>query len=125
MVGAVSLGGVADHLGAEALVEVHVDVGHLLSSGVQEALEQQVPANGVQVHDAQAVGHAAPGGRPTAWPDADARLAGVADQVPHDQEVGGEAHLRDHRQLVVESLDDLGWQGRAVALSCPFVGEMA
>ena len=34
----------------------------------------------------------------------DALLAGVADEVPDDQEVGGEPHPVDDAQLVVEAL---------------------
>ena len=34
----------------------------------------------------------------------DALFAGVAAQVPHDQEVGVEAHLVDHLQLVIQAL---------------------
>ncbi len=103
-VGAVALGGVADHLAPVALVEVHVDVGHLLAAGIQEALEQQVVADRVEVDDPEAVGHAAPGGRAPPGPDPDPALPGVADQVPHDEEVGGEAHAGDDAELVVEAL---------------------
>ena len=63
VVGAVALGGVADHLGAVALVEVHVDVGHLLAARVEEPLEDEAVAERVEVDDLQAVGHAAAGGR--------------------------------------------------------------
>ena len=70
---AVLLGRVADHLVAEAGVEVHVDVGHGDAARVEEALEQQVVADGVEVGDAQAVGHRAPGRAPPPGTDADAR----------------------------------------------------
>jgi hypothetical protein len=110
-VAAVLLGGVAHHVAAVALVEVHVDVGHLLAARVEEALEEQVVADGVEVDDAQAVGHAAAGRRPPARPDPDARVPGEADQVPHHEEVGGEAHVPDDAELVVEPLDHVGGQG--------------
>ncbi len=60
---AVALGGVPDHLAPVALVEVHVDVGHLLAPGVQEPLEEQVVTDRVEVDDPEAVRHAAPRGR--------------------------------------------------------------
>ncbi len=66
VVGAVALGGVADHLGAVALVEVHVDVGHLLAAGVEEPLEEEAVAERVEVDDLQAVGDAAAGRGPPA-----------------------------------------------------------
>ena len=113
-VGAVALGGVADHLAAVALVEVHVDVGHLLAPGVQEPLEEQVVADGVEVHDPEAVGDAAPRGRapPRAHPDP--ALPGMADQVPDHQEVRREAHAGDDAELVVDALAHRFGQRRAV-----------
>ena len=103
----VLLGRVAHHVGAVALVEVHVDVGHLLAARIEEALEQEVVSDWVEVDDAQAVGHAAPGSRTAARADPDARLPGEADEVPHDEEVGREAHVADDVQLELESLDHL------------------
>jgi len=109
---AVLVGRVADHVAAVALVEVHVDVGHLLATGVQEALEEQLEADGIEVDDAQAVGDAAASGRTTAGADADAAFAGVADQVPDHEEVGRAArHVRR--------------QHRPVALAGALVREMA
>jgi hypothetical protein len=52
VVPAVAVRRVLDHVGAIALVEVHVDVGHLLPTRVQEALEEQVVADRVEVDDA-------------------------------------------------------------------------
>ena len=52
-------------------------------------------------------------------------LTGEADQVPHDEEVGGEAHVPDDAELVVEALDHLRGQRGAVALPCALVGEVA
>ena len=51
---AVLLGGVADHLAAPALVEVHVDVGHRDALGVEEPLEDQLVLDRVEVGDARA-----------------------------------------------------------------------
>ena len=64
LVAAVALGGVADHLVAVAGVEVHVDVGHLLAPGVEEALEQQVVADRLQVGEPEHVRHHAAGRDP-------------------------------------------------------------
>jgi hypothetical protein len=93
VVGPVLLGGVADHVAAPALVEVQVDVGHLVAARVEEPLEHQPVGDRVEVGDAQAVGDARPGGAPPPRADPDAVLAGVAAQVGHDQEVAGEAEL--------------------------------
>src|SRR6185369_9996998 len=60
------------------------------------------PGDRVDRRDAERVGHdrsrgAAAAGR------LDALLAGVADEVGHDQEVAGVAHRDDHAELVVEA----------------------
>ncbi len=116
VVAAVAVGGVPDHLVAVSVVEVHVDVGHLDATGVQESLEQQVVLDRVEIGDAQAVRHRAAGRAPPAGPHPDASLTRVPDQIPHDQEVGGEAHLRDHLQLEGESLGDRRMKVGAPAL---------
>ena len=96
VVGAVLGARVPDHLVAPALVEVHVDVGHLDPLRVQEALEDQSVPERVDVGDAEAVGHDRAGGRPAPRADADALLPREPDQVPDDQEVAGQTHLQDH-----------------------------
>ena len=101
---AVLLGDVVDHALAAGHGEVDVDVGHALAARVQEALEQQRVAHRVEVGDAQAVGDQRARRRAAAGPDADAVLAGEADEVPDDQEVVGEAHLLDRPQLELEPL---------------------
>ena len=53
----------------------------------------------------QAVGHAAPRRRPRPGPTRMPVVAGVADEVPDDEEVGREAHAGDDAELVVEALD--------------------
>ena len=125
MVPAVLLGRVPDHLPAEALVEVHVDVGHLLATRIEEALEEEVVPDGIEVDDLQAVGDAAAGGRAPARAHADAALAGVTDQVPHHEEIRREPHVGDDAELVVETADDLGREGLAVTATGTVEGEMA
>ena len=86
---AVLAGDVLDHLGAPPFAEVDVDIGQRHALGVEEALEQQVVVDRIDVGDAQAVGDQAAGRRAAAGADRDAVLAGVADEVPDDQEVPG------------------------------------
>ncbi len=80
---------VLDHLAAAPLAEVDVDVGQRHALGIQEALEDQVVLDRIDVGDAQAVGDEAAGRRAAARADRDALLARVADEVPDDQEVPG------------------------------------
>ena len=92
---AVLLGGVADHLAAPALVEVHVDVGHGDALGVEEPLEDQLVVDRVQIGDAQDVGHQRAGGAAAAGAHAQVDRARVVEQVGRDQEVARVAHLHD------------------------------
>ena len=126
----VLLGHVADHPLATADREVDVDVRHRLARRVEETLEEQLVGERVEVRDVEAVGddRARRGAAPRA--DGDAVVLGVPDEVPDDQEVGVEAHLRDHRELELEPLASLrggriavatraGPRWRAVAASRP------
>ena len=72
VVTAVALGRVPDHLVAVPVVEVHVDVGHLDATGVEESLEQQVVLDRVEVGDAQAVRDGATRRTAAPGPDPDA-----------------------------------------------------
>ena len=94
VIGAVALGHITDHLAPASLVEVHVDVGHLLAARVQEPLEEKVVADRVEIDDAKAVGDTAARGRATPGTDPDPRLPRVVDDVPDDEEIAGETHLR-------------------------------
>jgi hypothetical protein len=51
-------------------------------------------------------------------------LAGVADQVPDDEEVRREPHVGDDPQLVGQALDDVVAQGAAPALTGALHGEV-
>ena len=125
VVAAVALGRVADHLVPVAGVEVHVDVGHRDARRVEEALEQQVVLDRVEVGDAQAVGHRAAGRAPRPGPTRMPDAAGVGDQVPHDEEVRAEAHVADDLELVGQALDHGVGQLVAPALAGALEGEVA
>ncbi len=82
--------------------EVHVEVRHGHALGIEEALEQQVVADRIEVGDAQAVGHERARTGAAAGPYRHAVLARPADKVGDDQEVPGEAHLTDDIQLAAQ-----------------------
>ena len=73
---------VLDHLAPAALAEVDVDIRKRDALGVEEALEQQVELQRVDVGDAEAVRHEAAGRRSAAGPHRDVLLARVADELP-------------------------------------------
>ncbi len=100
---AVLAGDVVDDLTAPALAEVDVDVGQRHALGIEEALEDEVERDRIDVGDAQAPGDGAARGRAAAGTDRDALFAGEADEVPDDQEIPRVAHLLDHRHFVGEA----------------------
>ena len=81
--------------------------GMLLRARVEEALEEQVVLERVDVGDAERVAHDGAGGRAAAGPHGDAVVLGELDVVPDDEEVGVEAHLADDAELEVEALAHL------------------
>ena len=104
MVRPVLLGRVLDHVTAIALVEIHVDIGHLLTARVQEPLEDEAELDRVEGGDRQAVRHDRSRGAPPSRAGADATFLCVLDQIPHDEEVRGETHFGDDAKFVVNPL---------------------
>ena len=90
---------VLDDLAPAVHAEVDVYIGHGDALGIEEAFEEQLVLERVDVGYLHHVGDERARRRSTAWPDGDSLLLGVADEVPHDQEVAGEVHLLDDAQL--------------------------
>ncbi|CAB4851354.1 unannotated protein [freshwater metagenome] len=90
---AVLLGGVADHVAASSLIEVHIDIGHRDAVGVEEPLEEEAVSDGVKLGDAEGVRDERAGRRSSARAHADPALFGVTTQVGGDEEVAREPHL--------------------------------
>ena len=95
MVAAIFLLHVADHLAAPRFAEVDIEVGHGDAFRVQEALEQQAQLQRIEIGDGQRPGDQRSGTRTTARPHRNIMILGPFDEVGHDQEVAGEAHLDD------------------------------
>ena len=99
VVAAVFLRDVLDDFAAAVHAEIDVDIGHGHALGIQEALEEQFVLQRIDVGDAERVGDERAGGRSAAGADGDVVLAGVADEVPDDQEIAGELHLLDDARV--------------------------
>jgi len=93
---------VIDHLVAAIHAEVDVEVGHRHAFGIEEALEQQVELQRIQIGDLQRPGDQRAGAGTTARADRNAIVLAPADEVRNDQEVAGEAHLDDDVQLAFQ-----------------------
>ena len=94
-----------DHLLAAAHTEVDVDIRHRDALRIQEALEDDVVLDRVDVGDVHAVRDEAAGGAAAAGTDGDPAALRVVDEVGDDQEVAGEAHLVDDAELVMQAID--------------------
>ena len=84
--------------------EVHVDIRHGHALRVQEALKDQLIPHGVDVGNAQTVGHDGSRRRTSARPHADAVGFRVIDVVPDDQEIVDIAHAVNNAELIIHPL---------------------
>ncbi len=97
---------VLDHFFTPVVREVHVNIGHVGALRVKEAFKGQLVAQGINIGDAQCVGHQAAGCR-AARGAANAARTRVVHKVPLDQEIWREAFLRDQVDLIVKLFLDL------------------
>ena len=107
---AVLFGDVRDHFVASLDAKIGVDIGHRDTLGVEKALEEQIEAQRIEVGDLEAVRDERADRRAAPRAHRNPAVARVFDEVPYDQEIGRESHLRDHFELVVEA----GAQARIV-----------
>ena len=101
---AVLVDDIVDDFSPAVHAEVHVDIGEGHALGIQEPLEQERVDEWIEVRDAQRIGDETAGGGASARPDGNAARAGKLDDVPHDQEIAGESHRTDDRQLFAQAL---------------------
>ncbi len=104
---------------APFLAKVDVEVGHRDAFGIQEAFEQQVVLKRIKVGNQQRIRHQRTGPGATARPHRHTIVLGPLDEVGHDQEVAGEAHLDDGIGLKLQPR----FVARAFLLALFLVGE--
>ena len=95
---------VVDDAVAPVLAEVDVEVRHRHALGVEEALEEQVVAQRIEVGDAERIGHERAGARAAPRAHRHAVGLGPVDEVGDDEEVAREPHLHDGLHLELEAL---------------------
>jgi len=59
---------------------------------------------GIQIGNAQRIGHQASGRRSPAGAHRDIVVLGVVDKISDDQKIAREAHLIDHPDFIIEAL---------------------
>ena len=101
---AVFLGHVIDDFAAPVHAEIHVDIGQRNALGIQEALEEQLVLQGIDIGDPQRIGNQRARGRSAARSHRNAMLARVADKIPDNQEVSGKLHLLDDGDFLRQTL---------------------
>jgi hypothetical protein len=99
---AVFLLDIADHLIAPVLAEIDVEVGHRHAFGIEEALEQQIEAQGIEIGDRQRISHERAGARAATGPHRNAVRLGKFDEVGNDEEIAGKIHADDDVELELE-----------------------
>ena len=90
---------IANGFFAAVLTKVDIEVGHGDAFGVQEPFEQQTPAQRVQIGNGQGPRHHRPGTGTAARPHRNVVGLGPLDEIGHDQEVAGKAHVLNHAQF--------------------------
>ena len=100
---------ILDDLAAALLAEVDVDIGRLLAVDVEEALEEEVVFERADMGEIERVGDQRPDARASGR-RRDAELARLADEIPDDEEVAGEAEGVDDAELAVEPFHHLSME---------------
>src|SRR5690606_15902348 len=104
-IAAIGIGHVLDHPVATFHAEVDIEVGHRDPFRVEEALEQQVVCQRVQIGDQQRIGDQRARSGTPAGADGHAVVLGPLDEVHDHQEVAGKAHLDDDIQLELQAIE--------------------
>ena len=84
---------------APFLAKVDIEVGHRDAFGIQEALEQQVVLQWIEVGNEQRIRHQRTRTRTTARADGHAVFLGPLDKLGHDEEVAREFHVANRVRL--------------------------
>ena len=93
------------HAAAAIIVEVHVNIGQRDTVGVEKTLKKEVVFNGIDLRDAETVGHATTCCGATAGTDAHVEfLTGGANEVLHNEEVARETHRLHNMQFKLDAL---------------------
>ena len=100
---AVLLRDVVNHFAAAVHAEINVNVGQGNALRIQEALEEQIVLQRVEVGDPQRIGHEAPGRRAASGADRNLAFFGEPHEVPDNQKVAGKLHLLNRADLALQA----------------------
>ena len=113
-----------EHLSTSVVIEVRVDIRQRDTVGIEESLKQQIVLHGVELGDAQAIGHYRTGRRTTSrtYPYAQLLACGV-DKVLHDKEVTWEAHCLHDVKFEAYAVIHFLVQGVSIQACSTLVGQ--
>ncbi len=100
--GAIAGAHIGDDFVAPGLAEVDVEIRHGYAFGIEESLEQQGKAQGIEIGDGQGVGDQRTGAGTAPRPHRNFFGFGEFDEIRHDQEIAGKFHFLDDRQFEIE-----------------------
>ena len=117
---------VIEHLAPACFTEINIDIRRRNAIGIQEALEEQIELQRIDVRDSEHVCHHRTGRRTTPRSHGNAALFRVMDEVPDDEKITDEAGLLEHVDFKIEPLDQLaiGSRAFAVAVVQPLVAKL-
>ena len=85
------------------ILEIHVDVWHLVAGDVQESLKEEAVFDGIGDADAKGIGNKGTGTRSAARADEDAVSFRIGDVIRDDEEIIRVAHREDDGELLLET----------------------
>src|SRR5690606_32663466 len=95
---------VVNDLLAAILTEVDIKVGHRDAFRIEEAFEQQIVAQRIEIGDGQRIGDERACTRTTTRADGDPMRLGPLNKISNDKEIAREFHLLDDTELEIQTL---------------------
>ena len=117
----VLVGDVLDDPVAAFHAEVDIEVGHRDAFWIEKALEKKIVSQWIQVSYADGISDQAARAGAAPRPHRHAVVLGPLDEIGHDQEVAGEAHLLNDGQLGFQALVVILALSHTTVLSQPLV----
>ncbi len=100
---AVAVAHIGDHLVAPLLAEIDVEIRHRHPFGIEEALEQEAEAQGIEIGDGQRPGDERARARAAPRADRNPLRLRPLDEIGDDEEIAGESHIDDDVELEGEA----------------------
>ena len=101
---AVLLHYVIEYLLTAGLAEIHIDIRHGDTFGVQESFEKQTVGHRIDIGNTQGIGHQRPCRRTTSGSYGDPHAFCRIHELPYDQHISGEFHIVDDVYLYLKAV---------------------